>query len=105
MKKSVRVVVLDRDRWRCRGCFVNAGELHHIVFRSQGGKDEPGNLITLCPSCHRRAHGTNGRQISPEFLSGMLDANVWGWERAARVLGGERMFVEGRTHRGDRGDD
>lgn len=94
MKRSVRIQVLERDRYRCRGCFVGAGELHHIQFRSQGGPDKASNLITLCPSCHRRAHGTNGRQIKPEFLKAMLTDRLWGWERSARVLGRDRMFVE-----------
>ncbi|MCC6622259.1 MAG: HNH endonuclease, partial [Deltaproteobacteria bacterium] len=25
---------------------------HHVVFRSQGGGDEEGNLVTLCGICH-----------------------------------------------------
>ena len=29
-------------------------EVHHIVPRSRGGSDHPGNLKTLCPSCHRK---------------------------------------------------
>ena len=32
-------------------------EIHHIVFRSQGGKTELGNLLLLCRECHMRAHG------------------------------------------------
>jgi hypothetical protein len=31
-------------------------EVHHIIFRSNGGSDEEGNLITLCSSCHRALH-------------------------------------------------
>ena len=75
MKRSVRIEVLERDRYRCRGCMINTGELHHIQFRSQGGPDEASNLITLCPSCHRRAHGTKGRQVKPEFLKAMEEFN------------------------------
>lgn len=66
--------------------------LHHIKFRSQGGLDEASNLITLCARCHRRAHGTIGRQIRPEFIREMLEREIWGWERAARAIGD--MFVE-----------
>jgi 5-methylcytosine-specific restriction protein A len=29
-------------------------EVHHIIPRSRGGSDHPGNLKTLCPACHRR---------------------------------------------------
>jgi hypothetical protein len=31
-------------------------ETHHIVYRSQGGCDDPSNLITLCPACHKKVH-------------------------------------------------
>jgi hypothetical protein len=86
MKTTVRAEVLERDRYRCRGCSSNSGEIHHIQFRSQGGPDEAWNLITLCPSCHRRAHGTNGRQIDPDVLYGMIEFDVFTWERAERVL-------------------
>ena len=31
---------------------------HHVVFRSQGGGDEPANLTTLCAFHHQRGvHG------------------------------------------------
>ncbi len=29
-------------------------EIHHIIPRSKGGNDHPGNLKTLCPTCHRK---------------------------------------------------
>ena len=31
-------------------------EVHHIIFRSQGGSDELDNLITLCEKCHKAIH-------------------------------------------------
>ena len=99
MNQGLRLEVLERDRWRCRGCSAQVGELHHIKFRSQGGLDEASNLITLCPSCHRRAHGTNGRQIKPEFLRSMILCQVWGWESAMRRLGETDMFVDVRTNK------
>ncbi len=86
MKHTVRSEVLSRDRYRCRGCLYNSGEVHHILFRSQGGLDEAWNLITLCPSCHRRAHGTNGKQIHPEVLYGMIEHDLFTWQRAEKVL-------------------
>ena len=33
-------------------------QIHHIVFRSHGGSNDPANLITLCWRCHAEAHGT-----------------------------------------------
>lgn len=31
-------------------------DVHHIIPVSQGGKNDPSNLVTLCPNHHRMAH-------------------------------------------------
>jgi 5-methylcytosine-specific restriction enzyme A len=31
-------------------------EVHHIVPLAEGGKDEIGNVVALCPNCHRKMH-------------------------------------------------
>lgn len=50
--------VLERDRWTCQICGAHSGlEIHHIEFRSHGGRDSEGNLITLCTRCHGGIHG------------------------------------------------
>jgi len=52
--------VLARDRHRCQapGCgsrhFL---EVHHVLPRPEGGTNKLENLVTLCSSCHRLAHG------------------------------------------------
>lgn len=60
--KKVYADVLERDNYTCQNPHCESGypvdPPHHIVKRSQGGKDEPGNLITLCMSCHRKIHHT-----------------------------------------------
>jgi cytochrome c553 len=49
--------VKDRDGWACRRCNSEHDlELHHITFRSQGGRHKPSNLLTLCSRCHERVH-------------------------------------------------
>ncbi|MCI5836251.1 MAG: HNH endonuclease [Veillonellaceae bacterium] len=47
----------DRDEGLCVMCGRPGTDSHHIVFRSQGGKDELTNLATLCRYCHEQAHG------------------------------------------------
>jgi 5-methylcytosine-specific restriction endonuclease McrA len=32
------------------------GHVHHKVFRSQGGNDEPDNFMWLCVCCHDDIH-------------------------------------------------
>ncbi|MDQ7825219.1 MAG: HNH endonuclease signature motif containing protein [Candidatus Eremiobacteraeota bacterium] len=47
--------ILKRDRFRCQvpGCRCRRNlHVHHIIRRSQGGTDDPWNLITLCEAHH-----------------------------------------------------
>ncbi len=51
--------VLARDRHRCRapGCDrTRFLEVHHLQSRTNGGTNDPANLITLCAACHRLWH-------------------------------------------------
>ena len=46
-----------------QGPFIHNGsyflEVHHIVPLSEGGEDDKGNAIALCPNCHRKMHLIN----------------------------------------------
>lgn len=57
---NTKAFVLDRDSRTCRHCKGKSRdsrlEVHHIVFRSNGGSDEAENLITLCKTCHDKVH-------------------------------------------------
>jgi hypothetical protein len=56
VSKCLRYEVLRRDSYTCRYCGASAptATLHvdHVTPRSQGGKDEPSNLITACEDCN-----------------------------------------------------
>jgi hypothetical protein len=56
---NTKAYVLARDNYTCqcglKGC-VDRLEVHHIKFRSQGGSDNPKNLITLCSKHHAMLH-------------------------------------------------
>jgi hypothetical protein len=60
---NTKAYVLTRDGYTCQHCKGknkdNRLEVHHIVFRSNGGSDEESNLITLCKSCHDNLHKGN----------------------------------------------
>jgi hypothetical protein len=49
--------IFERDEYRCQvpGCTRRA-ELqgHHIIFRSQGGSDDPSNLVAVCYAHHQQ---------------------------------------------------
>lgn len=55
--ENVKSYVLSRDKHTCFfKCKDSKLEVHHIKFRSQGGTDNPNNLITLCEKCHKKVH-------------------------------------------------
>jgi ATP-dependent DNA helicase RecQ len=53
-------MVLVRDGYRCRDCGEPAArrdlDVHHLVRRADGGRDEVSNCITLCDGCHAARH-------------------------------------------------
>ena len=57
---NTKVFVLNRDSYTCQNCKGKTKdsrlEVHHIVFRSNGGSDESENLMTLCKTCHDKVH-------------------------------------------------
>ncbi|MCC6621843.1 MAG: HNH endonuclease [Deltaproteobacteria bacterium] len=82
--------VYRRDRWRCASPWCKRTDLtpHHIVFRSQGGRDAPDNLVTLCTRCHLDlVHGGHLR------VEGTADRLVW-VARDTTVLGRARRPTE-----------
>jgi len=40
-------------------CGKVADDIHHIIYRSQGGGDEKSNLLPLCRFHHNQVHGGN----------------------------------------------
>lgn len=58
-----------REHPYCEMCFregkmTPVQEVHHIVPISQGGTNEPDNLMSLCRSCHEKIHYKLGdRQV------------------------------------------
>jgi len=65
MKKHVKIFLeyydIGIDEFiLCQYCNQErAVDVHHIVYRSQGGLDEISNLIGLCRKCHAGHHEQN----------------------------------------------
>lgn len=74
--ENTKAKVLWRDGHTCQHCKGKHKdgklEVHHIIFRSQGGSDEESNLITLCHTCHKDLHSG---KISPK-LKGKAKENL-----------------------------
>jgi hypothetical protein len=65
ISKETRAYVLDRNGYTCQSCGLAAGDadpydtgrkvrlvMGHIVDKSKGGSDDPGNLRALCTNCN-----------------------------------------------------
>jgi hypothetical protein len=62
----IRGEVLRRDQYKCTNCqwsyeLWNPSdprhlELHHLNHHAKGGKNDKENLVTLCNTCHDKAH-------------------------------------------------
>lgn len=57
---KIRRDVESRAGGRCEvradGCTIRGEHAHHRLMRSQGGPDDAGNLLWVCPSCHHYVH-------------------------------------------------
>lgn len=57
---NVKAMVLYRDGYTCQCCKGKKKdsklEVHHIIYRRNGGSDEAENLVTLCHTCHTGLH-------------------------------------------------
>lgn len=57
---NTKAYVRHRDNYTCQYCKNKSGnkrlDVHHIVFRKDGGSDNESNLVTLCKSCHDNLH-------------------------------------------------
>ena len=79
---NVREYVLCRDGHTCQCCHGKSRDrilnVHHIESRQTGG-ESPGNLITLCETCHRKYH--EGKITLPEDIkrkASLRDASFMG---------------------------
>ncbi len=80
---NTKAFVLNRDKYTCQHCKTKQDilEIHHIIFRSNGGSDEPDNLITLCRNCHKELH------------SGKINLNIKGLKRKNKQAAATQMNV------------
>lgn len=61
----------DIDNHKCVMCERSEGvirgglQVHHISYRHLGNEDVYTELVSLCPTCHRRLHNLYKRKINP----------------------------------------
>ena len=74
LDENLRIACLMRDNYQCQVCKKKnlRLEAHHIIPKSEGGKDSITNLITLCSSCHLKVH-SNKIKLDVEGVSSFKD--------------------------------
>jgi hypothetical protein len=105
---AVRRAVLARDQQRCRvpGCtHATFLDVHHIRPRSEGGSNDPANLIGICSPHHRAAHRGEliiepGPDGAPVFRH--ADGSPYGEAAAPRVVDAQTKVFAALRHLGFR---
>ena len=91
LDENIRKAVILRDGCKCMECWKQniMLEVHHIVPRRLKGKNNLGNLITLCSSCHQETEGKeelfiekyqeliNGRNIRFDHAQHVMQGKNW----------------------------
>ncbi len=72
---KLRHEIFARDDFRCQDCGRSAVDdyvqiqAHHLTWVSQGGTNDPENLVTLCTDCHSGRHSLSGGTTKDELLN------------------------------------
>lgn len=76
-------IVRERDGHRCRACHGSDDvQVHHIRYRSLGGKHNTDNLVCLCAHCHRAVHD---KHLTIEGNADRVLSVAWSAKRGGMV--------------------
>jgi Holliday junction resolvasome RuvABC DNA-binding subunit len=80
-------------------------DIHHVVPRSEGGCNDPDNIITMCGAHHRTAHRGElviepSRDGSPRFRH--ADGSPYGHAVTPRIVDAQAKVFAGLRHLGFR---
>lgn len=99
--RRCRTIVWERSGGRCELCGAQLDrtnwECHHRRFRSQGGLDQPENLVALNKRCHRQAHGE--RRSTFESLGFVVPSHEDPAATPVVVFGRGTVFLDGSWYR------
>ena len=104
---ALRRAVLRRDHEHCQvpGCSHAAFlDLHHIALRSEGGRHELENIITMCAAHHRAAHRGElliaGTATKPHFRH--ADGSEYGHAERPQTIDAQTRVFSALRHLGFR---
>ncbi|MFS1511861.1 HNH endonuclease [Chengkuizengella sp. SCS-71B] len=56
---NTKRTIVERDGALCVNCGHSYHDIHHIIFKSQGGPGTVDNGVCVCRKCHSWAHTSN----------------------------------------------
>ena len=91
LDENIRKAVILRDNYKCKECGKSncVLEVHHIKAKRYSGKNNMGNLITLCSKCHQKTKGKekeyeeyyfkmiNGKNIRFDYAQHVMQGKTW----------------------------
>lgn len=89
LDENIRKAVILRDNCKCKECGKSncVLEVHHIIPRRMNGKNNLGNLITLCSNCHQKTEGKEEKFI--KHYQDMINGNNIRFDYAQHVMQGK----------------
>lgn len=78
--KHTEKLIYQQANSRCPFCEcdeISLLDIHHIVPRSEGGSNEPSNLILSCKNCHARIHSGSISQDEVHRVKKSLGAVIY----------------------------
>ena len=96
---NVREYVLFRDQHACQSCHGKTKDkilnVHHIESRKTGG-NSPGNLITLCDTCHDKIHRESLTHLFQRQRESFRDASQMTMMRWFIYRGVQKVFPDAK---------
>ena len=66
--RETRITIIERDKGFCVRCGSLYDDIHHIIYRSQGGRGSADNGVCVCRECHEWAHSSKeGRKWFEDY--------------------------------------
>lgn len=60
----------------CEYCWSQWTDFHHMIYKSQWGKDNVENIACLCQDCHKRCHFIKDPYIQYEEIREIHDKRL-----------------------------
>ena len=71
----------------CQICNNKAQHKHHIISKSNGGKNTKDNICYLCASCHHEVHHTGSIVIEGNFMTTSGYQLIWHKQNEDSITG------------------